>query len=353
MARDASRRRIAVVHNHDFEGQSDGDSDDPPLSYEANSEVLETAAAVGRALSELGCDPLMVPLRGDTDGLVDLLRSNGASLVFNLVESLGGDESREPEVPAALSAAGIRYTGNDASALRVAHRKDEARGVLAAAGVRVARGMTVWDEGGLDEAGLEAAGYPLFVKPARIDGSIGIDDGSVVGDQDALVARIRYLASAFRGPFLVEHYLPGPEINLSIMPDPFSGLTSATVLDFSACRGSVAPFVTYDCKWRPASPSYAARSVPAGDKVSGASVAAATRTALDAFVAVGGTSYGRVDMRLDEDGRPCVIDVNPNTDIHPGSGFIRSLRLLGLDYTSVVSMLVDRASEAAGQHAHP
>jgi D-alanine-D-alanine ligase len=65
-----------------------------------------------------------------------------------------------------------------------------------------------------------------------------------------------------------------------------------------------------------------------------------------AFLALGGTGYGRVDMRLDRAGRPCVIDVNPNNDIHPDAGLTAAAKSVGITYPELISRVLARAVEA-------
>jgi D-alanine-D-alanine ligase len=184
---------------------------------------------------------------------------------------------------------------------------------------------------------------PAFVKPARVDGSIGIDAASVVHDLSALRARVQCLSEAgIAGPYLIEEFLPGKEINVSLFPDP-DGHCVATEIDFSPVPAHLPRFITYDSKWNPESPEYASKSVPARlDPALHAEVDALARSA---FGALGGSAYGRVDMRLDREGRPCVIDVNPNNDIHPDAGLVTAARSIGWSYPQLIARVLDRALE--------
>lgn len=330
--------RVFIVHNTDFESLVENDGSIAG-SYEADSEVVETANAVCDELVSAGIDATIVPLRTDVETACAYLKGQSADLVFNLVETLDGSADREHEFPQALENAKLSYTGNGPGALQLAHRKDLVRDVLGERGIRVAGGMTV-DVGPLTPFDVRLLNFPLFVKPAGVDGSIGIDDGSRVADIPALNARVEGLAGAGLGPILVEEYLPGPEINVAILVDGRSGnhlvRVSATTIDFSDCPPDVPQFVTYDCKWRTESPAYLAKSVPAHGRIESHTLAECVRMALAAFTAIGGQGYGRVDLRLDSAGRPCVMEVNPNPDIHPDSGFCKAFEYEGLSYSQLV-----------------
>lgn len=333
--------RPVIVYNNDWEARVD--AVDAPPTLAADAEVLETALAVQAALATLGLTATLDKVADDVGPVIARLKAAGATVVVNLVESLGGLGAREPEFPEALEAAGLPYTGNGPAALRAAQAKDVARERLLAAEVPVPRGAVVWGPDDPIDLAREDAAFPLFVKPARVDGSIGIDQRSRVRSLPELRERLAFLAAALPGPFLVEEYLPGVELNVSIFPDPFDGLVSATTIDFSAFGADLVPVVTYDCKWTPGSPEYVACSVRAEGRVPAALLARATDTARRAFVALAATSYGRVDLRADADGVPRVMDVNTNPDLHPDSGFVKTLQYAGLDYPAVVRAIVEGA----------
>lgn len=348
----APGERIAVVHNVDYRstgaaGQGGGAADAEvgvPPSLAADADVEEVAAAIVEVLRAAGYDVLSLTVDDDPAAVIAACRAEGVGCVFNLVESMGGDAGREAEFAQALEAAGIPYTGNRPAALRTGQAKDRVRELLAAAGVPHARGIAVDappSQGALDAAGLH---WPLFVKPARVDGSIGIDQGSVVHDLVSLQRRVGWLLETLGGPCMVETFLPGPELNVAILGDP-DGPLAVTTVDFGDAGGL--GIVTYDCKWTPGTPDYEARSVPASGRFDAGLLARVERSARDAFVAIGGSSYGRVDLRLDALGQPAVIDVNPNPDLHPEAGLAIAARAAGFDYPALVARILHRVGRPA------
>lgn len=343
-------RRVVVLVNADFETRADADTVEGLRAYEADAAVLDTARAVGAALSELGIQTEELRVTHSLRGLPAALRAKRAEVVFNLVESVNNDYGREWQVPQLLAKSGFAYTGNGPTPLRLCRAKDRARALLARAGVRVASGRVVQDA---RDALRQRFAFPAFVKPARVDGSIGIDAGSVVHDAQALVERVEALAREnLPGPYLVETFLPGKEINVSLFPDPDAGFVVPTEIDFSDVPAHLPRFVTYESKWNPESPEYACKSVPARLEPSlRAEVEALARRA---FRALGGAGYGRVDMRLDDAGRPCVIDVNPNNDLHPEAGLAVAAESVGLSYPALIARIVERALEVhRGAANHP
>jgi D-alanine-D-alanine ligase len=332
-------RRVAVLYNNDFERADDSPS---RADQEACQDVVEVAAHVGAALATAGFEPVLVPVASSLDDLVLRLRDMGAAAVFNLVESLGGDAAREPEVPALLASASIPFTGNRAATLLSAQDKHITRRLLSAWRVPIAAGVTVTDPDcipSLQRAGLS---FPVFIKPARQDASVGIDQGSIAYDMPQLCARLTHLAATVPGPWLVEDYLPGREFNVAFFPSPH-GQPCLSEVDFSGLGAGLAPIVTYNCKWVPGTPDYDVCSRPCDLTIPATIQRAIEATARAALLAVGATGYGRVDLRLDARGLPRVIDVNPNPDLHPEAGFSLSAGFAGFSYPHVIHAILHHA----------
>lgn len=345
--------RIAVIYNTDFASCERENGDEPP-SYAADAEVAETAHHVCGALRDVGADAFPMPISSSLAGLVGRLRRQRTDLVFNLVESLGNEASREWQLPALLERYRVPYTGNAPRTLRASFAKEQAHAILSRAGVRVPRALAVKSVAELDQA-LAKGPVPetSFVKPARADGSIGIDQGSIVRDREALRARVEWLTRHLAGPCLVEEYLPGPEINVAVFPDPRDGWLVPTEIDFTGFPADYAPIVTYECKWVPGGPESTAFSRPC-TSLGPAERDEVLEIARRALFAVQATGYGRVDLRFDAQGRPAVIDVNPNPDLHPDAGLAIAAATVGLGYSELVSQIASHALRtpigvAAGQ----
>ncbi len=330
---------VAVVHNAAPDAP---DRDDEPPSCSADAEVVEVAELITETLSRMGVSATRRCVTGDPARFVRQLRADGVTRVFNLVEALDEDASREAEFATLLEQAQLPFTGSPSSALGLAFNKDRARRLMAAFRIPHADGFAVHT---LEEAQrAPALALPLFIKPACADGSIGIDAGSVVRTLDAYHERVRWLLARTRGGCLVERYLPGPELNVACFPGERGLMFHATAIDFSGYPDDIPPIVTYDCKWTPESPEYVARSVDARELVDGATVDAAIRVARAALLTLGASGYGRVDLRVDAEGAPRVIDLNPNPDLHPEAGLALAAQMAGVSYEALLWRVAASAS---------
>ncbi|MFN7132419.1 MAG: D-alanine--D-alanine ligase, partial [Myxococcales bacterium] len=263
--------------------------------------------------------------------------------VFNLCESLGGDSRGEIIVPALLELLGLPYTGSGPLALGLALHKVKAKQLLRSMDVPTPAFAVVTNRA--EAAALELP-FPLMVKPAHEDASIGIDRNSVVHDRSALLAACSRILDGLHQPALVEQYVEGREIYCAILGREPLPLTE---IDFSGLDASHPRILTYAAKWDEASHEFQATpSVPCA--LSAELQARVVDTARRAFDALECRDYARVDLRLSNDGVPYVIEVNPNCDLSPSAGFARAARAAGIDYETLVWRLVEAAR---GRHAHP
>lgn len=323
-------RRVLVLYNTDYDAEL--------IAAVDVSAVRLSAEAIAGAVAEAGFDSELVGLQGpDLAALLARLERDPPDLVFNLCESLSGDARNELVVPAVLDMLGVRYTGTGALGIGLCLHKDRAKDALCARGVptppaRVLRGL-----GDLDELG--DIDFPCFLKLAHEDASVGIEARNRAGDRAALEARARELLAQYRQPVLVEGYVAGREVNVTLLGNP-PGLEVLPLheIDFSAMPPDRPHIVSYAAKWDEDHDEYAGtRPVPM--HAAPALAARIEAVARQAFAAVGVRDFGRVDLRVDEDGQPWVIDVNPNCDLSPDAGVARAAARAGMSYAALIGRI--------------
>lgn len=307
--------------------------------------VIDDVAAVA---AKMGLRVDRVPLADDAPSLFASVASIDADVVFNLAESWAGRARHEAGVAWMLELAGRAYTGATPRALALCLEKPLARAMLAAAGVPVPRGIVI-DRADGAIARAELGDGPWIVKPSAQDASHGIDASSVVADERALRERVAVLIERGLGPALVERYVEGRELNVSIVEldgAPARALPIAEI-DFDAFPRGAPKILTFAAKWDEGSAEYrGSKSVLARD-LGPALSAEIERVALAAWGALGLRDYGRVDLRVDAEGRPFVIDVNPNPDLSRGAGLCLAAERAGLSYEQLVEGIVRGAARRA------
>jgi D-alanine-D-alanine ligase len=332
-------RRILVLHNRDFEPE--GEASDPGAL--ARIDVLNAARDVGRALVSRGH---FVEVQGidqrDLGDLLAQLSEDAPDLVFNLCESLNGDAHSETVVPTLLDLLRVPYTGSGPLTLGLCVRKDLTKHLLRAHGVSTPPGVVLPSTPrprALDIEAVAAIGYPVIVKLVAEDASVGITLTSVVDSDEALVRRVAALREEHRQPILVERYIDGRELYVAMLGDRPPRILPVQKLEYADWPAGVPRILSYDTKWDPKAPTYhrtssqPARSLPPG--VEERAIAMAQRC----FEVLEVRDYGRCDLRVDSDGTPYIIDVNPNCDLADGAGFSRAATLAGLAYDQLIERI--------------
>jgi D-alanine-D-alanine ligase len=301
--------------------------------------VMKAVDEVGRIFGGLGHQVRRVPVRHDMRWFQAARR---ADLVFNLCEGVLGRSQWEEHVVATLELAGVPVTGAGVWTLALCRRKAMANVVLERAGLPVPRWTLA--------QGRIADDFPLpaIVKPAAEDASAGLDPGSVVTDRRALRARVAAMTEQF-DEVLVQEYVSGREFNVGFVGDR---VLPVAEIDFTAMPPGTWPILTYAAKWETGSPEDLG-SVPVCPAAISQKLAdRLTRTAEAAWRAVQGKGYGRVDLRVDGQGRPWVLEVNPNPDLNDDAGLSRMARAAGWDYAELVRRIAEIAlREAQGASA--
>jgi D-alanine-D-alanine ligase len=327
--------RVLVVHNRDYEG-AEADPEN-----RAREDVLGTAHGVAKALGDAGCEAGTVGIGADLHGAIAEITERAPDAVFNLCESIDGVSSFEPLLPLLLERAGLAYTGSSPLTLGLAVHKHKAKDVLRGAGVPTPEAAVLT----APDVSPVTLPFPLIVKPVREDASVGITADSVVHDRAALERQVTFVLARYRQPALVERYIEGREIYVSMLGRADGGVQILPLyeIDFSEMPPGCPRIVSFDGKWVESSPEFRGTKPVPCEGLSPATLSRIAEVAETAFAAMELRDYARLDVRLAADGIPYVIDVNPNCDLSEGAGFARAARAAGLGYDDVVRRIVDLA----------
>ncbi|MBL3540082.1 ATP-grasp domain-containing protein [Aminivibrio sp.] len=306
------------------------------------ADALEARASLCCALERAGWAAeawdITQSLLTSSERLFGCLKKTGATCVFNLFEGFGNDSGAEHRFRALLEKTGIPCTGNPAAVLETCLSKETVSSLLRENGIPVPEGKTLLPGSSLSL--LDDLPLPLFLKPLREDGSVGVDEKSLVTDRMDLARRAMEKLTLFSGGIRVEEFLPGKEYSVSCIGNGPYFIPAVSVIDYGKWNAGL-PFLDYGSKWDPASPLYDLVPEPA----EGALKERAKRLAAEAGKTLGCRGYFRADLR-EKDGSLYVIDVNPNPDMGPGGGFLRQCREGGMEMEEVAARIVELALES-------
>lgn len=308
---------------------------------ESDAGVMDEVKAVASALDELGV-PSRIASVSSLTHLPAILQGATENIIFNLIENFPGRPSDAMQVPTVCEAFGKECTGNESASQTLALDKWRTKAVLAAAGLPVPAGIII-------PVGAHARPpfpAPWMVKPLFSDASEGIHPASVVqGDVKALARAVRLVHRDFKHPALVEQFFGSREINIAVFQRGNRiQVMPVAEIEFRGYGNDRPRIIDYAAKWHTDSFEYknTVRVVPAN--VSKAIAIRLRAAALAAWHTLGCRDYARVDFRLDDNGRFVILEVNPNPDISPESGFEAALKASRIPYREFVRAMCANAS---------
>ena len=292
------------------------------------------------ALQKLGHEPSYLTLDGRNQSLMAVAKSN-ADMVFNLVESYAGDDTKDMNVAAFLDLVGMPYTGSGPHGLFLAQDKSIAKKLFSFHGVNTPF-FAMSFKGRLDHA--HDVKFPLIVKPVSEDGSIGIDNTSVVDSVKELMEKIHYITEEFESPALIEEYIEGREIYAAILGSYERAESLPLIeLDLSKLPKGTPRIAGQDVKFDKETEAYKlTKSAPVED-LDEETTKRLQDTALGAYRACKLRDYGRVDMRLNDKSEIYVIEANPNPWLASGQEFAMAAKKSGRSYTDLIGEIVELA----------
>lgn len=291
------------------------------------------------ALEKLGHEPSYIVLDG-TDKTLSALGKSDADLFVNLTESYAGDDTKEMHVAAYLDLLGRVYTGAGPQALYLAQDKSLAKKLFKFHDIQSPYFATCY-RGLVDHA--EDVKFPLIVKPTSEDGSIGIDQFSVVNSVKELMERIHYIQEEFDSPALIEEYIEGREIYVSVLGNEHPEALPLIELDLSKLPEGMAKVAGTEVKWEKDTEAYkVTKSAPAED-LDEEVTERLSKTALATYRTLQLRDYGRIDMRLTPKGEIYVIEANPNPWLSSTSEFFMAAKKSGRSYTEMVAEIIELA----------
>ena len=301
------------------------------LGKTADILILETVEAIEGSLVVEGNEVVRIPVNFD-GRWVERLRRGKFDLAFNLCECIDGIAAYEPAVISVLEVLGIPFTGSSSWTTAFCLRKHVVNALLERSGLPVPRWAVV-----TRGSTLPTVGFPAICKPAAEDASIGVEQRSVVRNMRALAARVDAMHERW-DEVLVQRFIAGREVNVGIVD---SLVLPIAEVQFDGMPKGMWRIVSYRSKWETGSDEDLGATPVCPADLSPEQNAELKRLALDAWRAVGGDGYGRVDMRIDSQGRPWILEVNANPDIAADAGLARMARAAGMDFTALISMVCE------------
>lgn len=313
--------RVAVLAN--IKDESKPKPEGVPPDAFADFDHIETVQSIQKAIETDGHETKFIMA---DKNLLYALNEYNPDICFNIAEGLGGD-AREAQTPALLEMLRIPYTGSRVLTNAIALDKTLTKRIWRDRRLPVAP-FQEFATG--DEPLRPELKFPLFVKPAREGTGMGVDMRARVENEADLRERAKYVLNSYHQPALVETFLPGREFTVGQLGRPDSKLHSRHPEWYDLDGFHRLPILELktDKSATPGIYSHAAKAQQLGEKGAPEYICPADvepelakklhHLALRGHHLLFATDVSRVDFRLDAEGNPRLIEINPLPGLTPG-----------------------------------
>ncbi|MCJ7816335.1 MAG: ATP-grasp domain-containing protein [Candidatus Aenigmarchaeota archaeon] len=310
--------------------------------------IKKDVHSLKKSLKAIGHEPVIIPLEMNGSNhkysmgkFFSRIKNSDVDVVFNICEDINGNSQTEINIPAILNLLNIPYTGSDIFSLVMTNDKQKTKHILVRERIPTPR-YRIYHTSQKISYPLK---FPAIVKPNNEDGSFGIDSGAVVHNTEELQKRVAYILQEFRQPALVEEFMEGRELHVSIFGNyPEIEILPISEILFENFPEGKPKITDYNAKWLEESEEYKNTPVKCPAELDSHLEEKIRRIAIKCAEIFRFRDYGRVDIRLDSKGKPHVLEVNANPDISPKAGYMRSFLATGRTYEDFVNSIVKWAA---------
>ena len=289
-------------------------------------------------LKQAGHDVQCIGMLDSLTGLRTTIQEWRPHLVFNLLEEFDGIAKHDQHVVAFLELLRQPYTGCNPRGLMLSRDKVLSKQLLAYHRIPTPR-FVVFRRGKRVQLPSKLR-YPLFVKSATDDASLGIAQASVCQDAQSLKERIAFVHDTTQSDALVEEYIEGREIYVGVLGNDRLSTLPVWEMQFGSLAEGHAPIATRKVKWdRRYQVRHGITTGPALD-LPDSVTAELGRLTKRIYRALHLTGYARMDFRLRNDGTIFVLEANANPNLAEGEDLARSAEAAGLGYDDLLARIL-------------
>jgi D-alanine-D-alanine ligase len=268
---------------------------------------------------------------------------------FNLCdEGYDNDPQKELHIPSLLEILSISYTGSGPQCLAYCYDKSLVRGIAREMGIPVPEAFFVKSE---DITFGLPFNFPVMVKPNFGDSSFGITQRSVANSFEELVNAISEIREKFgyEKPILVEEFLTGKDLSVGIIGNPPESYTVLPLImtDYSSLPENLPKICGYESKWLPDTPYWNIKSIPADlpENVEKFII----ECCLKLSERLECRDYCRFDWRLDANGSPKLLEVNPNPGWCWDGHLTKMAEIANIPYIEMLKTILQATEQRIGK----
>jgi len=287
---------------------------------------LNTGRAILQGLQEKGYQAVGIDL--DPPRFFEQMKEAGIDIVFNAIHGIFGEDGR---IQGALELLGIPYTGSGVLASAMAMDKGISKRLFVSAGVPTPKSEIYEKTAFKDSLAAEVAaefGLPVVVKPVAQGSSIGV---FIVDKADDLAAAMQE-AWQYSEQILIEEFIKGRELTVAVLAD--ETVRTLPIIEIVPCSGRY----DYHSKYTKGATEYIVPAV-----LGETAVLAAQQAAIGACRVLGCRGVARVDIILDQQERPYVLEVNTIPGMTATSLVPKAAAAVGISFSDLCEQILRMA----------
>jgi D-alanine-D-alanine ligase len=323
-------RVLALVHEHLVPPDDTTGIDVLEAEWKMEYDVIETLREIGHEVRVLGTHDNLSAIRSTVEEFKP-------QIVFNLMEAFADVTTFDQNVVSYLELLHLRYTGCNPRGLILARDKALSKKLLAYHRIPVPD-FTVVRPGRKPQLSKKLR-YPLIVKSLFFEASAGISQASVVENAEQLARRVHFIHENLGTAAIVEQFIDGRELYVGVIGNERLETLPVWEMSFEKMPENRWRIATERVKW---STQYQKRHGIMTDKakLDEALADRIHKIARRAYRALDLNGYARIDFRLDQEGRPYVLEANPNPNLAYGEDFAESAEVYGLSYERLLDRIL-------------
>ena len=303
-------------------------------TWKTEFDIVSTLRKLGHEVRPLGVQDELNPIRVAAEEWKP-------EVVFNLLEEFHGVSNFDQHVVSYLELLKLAYTGCNPRGLVLARSKAITKKIASYHRVRVPAFFVC--PRGQKPRRPKSLRFPLFVKSASEESSLGIAQASIVDGDDKLAERVRFIHDSIGTDALVEEYIEGRELYVGAIGNERVRVLPTWELDFGKLAESGEPIATARVKHSPEYQKKHRIDIRRADGLDPAVERALSRTTRRVYRMLELDGYARVDYRLTAKGELYLLEANPNPEIAEKEEFASAAAAAGLKYRALLARVLSLA----------
>lgn len=309
---------------------------------EVENDLVEFGYNVKNALESYGHDGTLFDINNKA---FEKLRKAKIDIAFNVCERINGNALFEPHVASMLEILGIPFTGSSSFTLAICMHKAKVRDILKANNIPTPDYQIFYSYDKKIDFELD---FPVIVKPESSHNSIGIPNNAVAKNMKELKENIKNITKNLSQPAIAEEFISGREFGIGIL-----GNNNLKVLPFSEVVYSknLLPeekILSYNAKWYPKSRIYKSTPYHYNIQLPSKLKEKISTIALKCYKIFDIKDYGTVEIRLDNNNQPTVLEINPNPGLSSHSIIPKIIENCGKKYAELIENILSNALKRYG-----